>query len=126
MSEEYNDFPGCSPEGCASCSGCGSAGNAIPRTITLTLEDDTVVECAVLTIFPADEREYIALMPLDEEGESPKGEVYLYRYETGEEGEPMLSNIDEDSEYDRAADVFGSLVDNARLVAEAGPEEEEP
>lgn len=124
MSEENNNYTGCSPENCASCPGCdAAAAPAIPRTITLTLEDDTVVECAVLTIFPADDNEYIALMPLDDEGQSLQGEVYLYRYSQTENGEPVLSNIEEDAEYDKAAEVFDSLVENARLVAEAGPED---
>ena len=62
-------------------------------------------------------------MPLDDEGQSLPGEVYLYRYSQTENGEPVLSNIEEDAEYDKAAEVFDSLVENARLVAEAGPED---
>lgn len=49
-------------------------------TITLTMEDDTEVECAILTIFPVDAKEYIALLPLDEEGQNHDGEVYLYSF----------------------------------------------
>lgn len=37
-------------------------------TVTLTLEDDTEVECMVLTIFPAGDREYIALLPYRSSG----------------------------------------------------------
>ena len=44
-------------------------------TVTLTLDDDTEVECVVLTIFNAGEGEYIALLPMEgadsEEGEEP-------------------------------------------------------
>ena len=49
-------------------------------TVTLTLDDDEVVECAVLTIYEANGKDYIALLPLDENGESESGDVYLYRY----------------------------------------------
>ena len=35
-------------------------------TVTLTLDNDEVVECAVLTIFSAGEKDYIALLPLGE------------------------------------------------------------
>ena len=35
-------------------------------TVTLTLENNEELECAVLNIFEADEKEYIALLPLDE------------------------------------------------------------
>ena len=49
-------------------------------TVTLTLDNDEVVECAVLTVYTANDKEYIALLPLNEEGESEDGDVYLYRY----------------------------------------------
>ena len=38
-------------------------------TVTLTLENNEELECAVLNIFKADEKEYIALLPLDENGD---------------------------------------------------------
>ena len=34
-------------------------------TVTLTLDDGSQLECVVLTIFDAGEREYIALLPMD-------------------------------------------------------------
>ena len=46
-------------------------------TVTLTLDNDEVVECAVLTVYTANDKEYIALLPLNEEGESEDGDVYL-------------------------------------------------
>ena len=42
------------------------------RQITLTMEDDTEVECAILTVFPVDAKEYIALLPLDENGQNER------------------------------------------------------
>ena len=65
------------------------------------MEDDTEVECAILTIFPVDAKEYIALLPLDEEGQNHDGEVYLYSFTRTAEGAPMLSNIESDEEYNR-------------------------
>ena len=41
-------------------------------TVTLTLDNDEVLECAVLTIYEAGGRQYIALLPLDENGEEIK------------------------------------------------------
>lgn len=78
-------------------------------TVTLTLDNDEVVECAVLTVYTANDKEYIALLPLNEEGESEDGDVYLYRYEEVD-GEPTLSNI-EDDEYEVAADAFDEWMD---------------
>ena len=89
-------------------------------TITLTMEDDTEVECAILTIFPVDAKEYIALLPLDEEGQNHDGEVYLYSFTRTAEGAPMLSNIESDEEYNKAAIAFDTVLQNAREAEAAG------
>ena len=95
-------------------------------TVTLTLDDDTEVECVVLTIFNAGEREYIALLPV-EGADSEEGEVYLYRYSETEDGEPALDNIEDDDEYEAVADAFDELLDAQEydeLVGEDELEEE--
>ena len=74
-------------------------------TVTLTLDNDEVVECDVLTTYTVNDREYIALLPLNEDGENEDGDVYLYRY-SEEDGEPTLANIEDDEEYEMAADGF--------------------
>ena len=43
-------------------------------TVTLTLDDDSEIECVVLNIFSAGDREYIALLPM-EGAESEEGTV---------------------------------------------------
>ena len=78
-------------------------------TVTLTLDDDTELECAVLTIFEAAGRDYIALLPLDG-AEGEEGEVYLYRY-SEVDGQPELDNIQDDDEYEAAADAFDEFLD---------------
>ena len=35
------------------------------NTVTLMLEDDTECECAIIRIFPAGDKDYIALLPLE-------------------------------------------------------------
>ncbi len=80
-------------------------------TVTLTLDNDEEIECAVLTIYSVDEKEYIALLPLDEEGDNEDGEVYIYRYSETEDGEPTLDNIEDDDEYEAAADAFDEWLD---------------
>ena len=59
------------------------AENDEEMTVTLTLDDGTELECVVLTIFEAGEKEYIALLPLDGR-EAEDGEVCLYRSGSGE------------------------------------------
>lgn len=79
-------------------------------TVTLTLDDGSELECVVLTIFEAGERDYIALLPLEGE-EAEEGEVYLYRYSEDGEGNPNLENIEDDEEYEVVADAFDELLD---------------
>ena len=91
MSDPFTNG-GCDPSDCASCGGgCGSNGGGCKvddqhRTITLTMEDDTEVECAILTIFPVGIKEYIALLP----------------------------NIESDEEYNQAAIAFDTVLQNAK------------
>ena len=81
-------------------------------TVTLTLDNDEELECAVLTIFETDGQEYIALLPLNEDGESDDGQIYLYRFiNNGEDAEPDLENIEDDTELDRVSEVFNEWMD---------------
>ena len=81
-------------------------------TVTLTLENDEELECAVLTIFETDGREYIALLPLDENGDNDDGQVYLYRFiDNGEDEEPGLENILEDDEFERVSETFNDWME---------------
>lgn len=111
---------GCAPSDCASCtSNCNSNPNKDPNMITLTLDDDTEVNCAILTVFPVANKEYIALLPLDENGQNTDGEVYLYAFTRTEDGDPILANIEDDNEYKVAADTFDIILTNAQAEEEA-------
>ncbi len=92
-------------------------------TVTLTLDDGSELECVVLTIFEAGERDYIALLPIEGE-EAEEGEVYLYRYSEDADGNPNLENIEDDDEYDIVADAFDELLD-AQEYDELVEEDEE-
>lgn len=80
-------------------------------TIILSLDDGSELECIVLTIFEAGDKEYIALLPT-EGPESEEGEVYLYRYNETEDGEPDLTNIEDDEEFEIVSDAFDELLDS--------------
>lgn len=124
MSEHEHDLD-CSG-GCDSC-GCGcDHDHEEGATVTLTMDNGDVVECAVLTIFPANDKEYIALLPLNEEGENDEGEVFLYRF-SEENGNPMLENIEDDDEYEVAADAFDEFLDGQEYdeIVDAEEEDEE-
>ena len=86
-------------------------------TVTLSLDDGTECECAIVRIFPAGDNNYIALLPLEGEAAS-NDEVYLYRYTEKDNGEPVLENIESDEEYDNIMDD-----DEYEIVADAFDEE---
>ena len=72
--------------------------------IYLTLEDDTELECEVLGIFEVENKEYIALLPLEEEAD-----VLLYRYEEINEEEFNLAQIEDEEEFDLISEAFNAL-----------------
>lgn len=100
---EHNRDCGCGHDDC----NCGEEN----LTVTLTLDNDEVLECAVLTIFSAGDRQYIALLPLEDAEDTEEGDVFIYRFEEDENGEPTLDNIEDDDEYELAADAFDEWLD---------------
>ncbi len=92
--------------------------DAEEMTVDLDLEDGTSVTCAVVTILTVDGRDYIALLPLDENGDNTEGEVWFYRYSENPEDpneEPELAYIDDDDEYEAVADAFDEYLDAAEF-----------
>ena len=84
-------------------------------TVSLDLDDGTTVVCSIVTIFEVNGKDYIALMPLDEEGNAASDEVWIYGYKENEEDpneEPELIYIDDEDEYEAAADKFDEYLDS--------------
>ena len=108
------DNKNCNCEGDCNCEEQG--------TVTLTLDNDQELECAIIGIFPAGDKEYIALLPL-EGPEAEEGEVFLYRYIETEGEEPTLENIESDEEYEIVADAFDELLDSAEYDEIVGEDE---
>jgi hypothetical protein len=79
-------------------------------TVTLSLDDGSQCECAIIRIFPAGDRNYIALLPLEGEA-AANDEVYLYRYTENDGSEPTLENIDSDDEYEIVSEAFDEELD---------------
>lgn len=75
------------------------------ETMFLTLDDDTEVECGILGVFEVDGKEYIALLPLEDET------VLLYQYH--EEGEDIqLDVIEDDDEFEKVSNAFYDLYES--------------
>lgn len=85
---------------------CG-CGHDHEQMMSLVLEDNTEMKCSVLGVFDANEKEYIALLPVGED------EVLLYQYAEGEDGEGFeLLNIESDEEFAAVEEVFFELYDS--------------
>lgn len=71
-------------------------------TLVITLDDDTEVECNVIGIFEVEDKEYIALLPIDDET------VLLYQYDETDDN-VELSSIEDDDEFKAVTDAFFEL-----------------
>ena len=84
-------------------------------TVELDLDDGSHVVCAIITILECQKKDYIVLLPLDENGENNDGEVWFYRYyedENDVNAEPVLEFIEDDEEYEMVAEAFDEYLDN--------------
>ena len=87
-------------------------------TVELELDDGSVVNCAVITILTVNAKDYIVLLPLDENGENEDGEVWFYRYSENPDDpneEPELDYIEDDDEYENVAEAFDEYLDNCEF-----------
>ena len=66
-------------------------------TVELELDDGSIVNCAVITILTVSEKDYIVLLPLNENGENEDGEVWFY------------------DEYENVAEAFDEYLDNCEF-----------
>ena len=92
--------------------------DAEEMTVDLDLEDGSTVTCAVVTILTVANRDYIALLPLDENGDNADGEVWFYRYSENPDDpneEPELEYIDDDDEYEAVTDAFDEYLDSSEF-----------
>ena len=87
-------------------------------TVDLELDDGSHVTCAVVTILTVSGKDYIALLPLNEDGENTEGEVWFYRYSENPDNpneEPVLDYIEDDEEYEAVAEAFDEYLDAAEF-----------
>lgn len=86
-------------------------------TVDLFIDDETVT-CIIVTILEVNDKDYIALMPLDEDGQNTSGEVWFYRYfedEKNPNAEPQIENIDNEEEYEAVEDAFDEYLDGVEF-----------
>lgn len=86
-------------------------------SITLTMDDNEEVDCAVLGIFDVEDKEYIALLPNDSD------DVFIYIYNESEDGEVTLENIESQEDFDKISAIFMEIVENEEEDEEADDKE---
>ena len=87
-------------------------------TVELELENGEKVTCAIITILEVEGKDYIVLLPLNEEGENEDGEVWFYGYSENPDDpneEPVLEYIADDAEYENVADAFDEYLDSCEF-----------
>ena len=97
----------------------GNKFDEIDEEMTVTLElDEGTVTCAIITILEVEGRDYIVLMPLDENGQNDDGEVWIYRYSENPDDpneEPEIEDIEDDEEYEKVEDAFDEYLDSCEF-----------
>jgi uncharacterized protein YrzB (UPF0473 family) len=89
------------------------AGEYEAPVITLTLEDDSELDCAVIAVFDVEgytEYQYAALLPVDQI-DSEDGELFLYRYRELSDDEVDVQNIEDDAEFEAVSERFDAILD---------------
>ena len=82
----------------------------IDLTVSIELDDGSTMECAVLLIYTANKKEYIAVQPMEDLSD-PEGRVFIYGYGIGADGHPEILNIEDEEEFDMAIDAFEEHLD---------------
>lgn len=98
-------------------------------TVELDLDDGRHVTCSIVTILTVADRDYIVLLPLNEDGLNDNGEVWFYRYTENEQNpneEPVLEYIEDDEEYEAVGDAFDEYLDSVEFDEMMEGTDEEP
>ncbi len=96
-------------------------------TVDIELNSGEQVTCAVLIVLTVNEKDYIVLLPLDENGQNNDGNVWFYRFiMKSVDAEPELGYIEDDDEYEAVADAFDEYLDDVEFdeLIDAEPEDQ--
>ena len=80
-------------------------------TVTLDLEDDSVLECDVVLVFQENNKNYIALTPTEQKEDGEEAEIYFYRLTGASMEELGINNIEDNEEYQDVAERFEEIMD---------------
>ena len=94
----------------------GQNENEEEMRITLEFDDGQKVDVEPLFIFNFEDKDYIALVPLDEKSD----DIYIYIYHELDNDEFEFLDIEDDDEFDRVAAEFERIIEEAEI-----PDDEE-
>ena len=77
------------------------------ETITLLDESGEETEFEVLGVVAVEDINYAILIPVDEDEE--EDQAYIFRIDTDENGEEVLSEVDDDEEFEIVKDAWETL-----------------
>lgn len=86
--------------------------------IQLTLDDDSTLDCGVLGLFEVEEKEYIALLPLNEDEPEEEADALLYEYKDLGNDEFDLALIEDEDEFNTVVDAFYALFSDGEINLE--------
>ena len=80
--------------------------------ITLTMEDDSELDCCITAVFEVDDQKYMALTPVmdDEDEEEEEEEAYIFRYSEEKDGSPVFEHIEDDNEFKKVAKDYEKII----------------
>lgn len=79
--------------------------NDTENIITLLDDDGNEVECEVIDMFEFENKEYVVLLPVDEE------DPYILRVDKDDEGNEVFAVIEDDEEFDKVAEAYDELLE---------------
>ena len=77
-----------------------------PEIYTLTDEEGNELHFALLGTLEHNGETYMALIPVNEDGEEESSEYVILKCSVDENGEDILETIEDDDEFDEIADIF--------------------
>ena len=90
--------------------------NGEQTTVEIELDEGKIVTCALIIVLTVNSKDYIVLLPLDENGQNNDGNVWLYEFIlSGPDAEPELGNIEDDAEYEAVSEAFDLYLDDVEF-----------
>lgn len=91
--------------------------NGEQGNVTVELNSGESVECAIIIVLTVKSKDYIVLLPLDENGQEKDGNVWFYEFISKGVGDenPELGYISDDEEYEIVSDAFDEFLDDVEF-----------